>query len=352
MKRSLVVSGGGSKGAYAVGVLDQFNQTNPKLKFDSFVGTSTGALIAPFMALGKLDTLIDIYTDTETKDVLVQKKNPPTFNQSSIYSTSPLRKLIDDNLSDEECNSLLRSRSKSIYLMTVCLQTKKLTVFTNRGNLPTNKSKVYDVVKLKDAEHLKRAMLGSANQPVFMPMIKVNKLALSGDLKERQYGDGGVVEYAGVEIAIDANADEIFTIFLSPVNNKVDKTNYGSIMKIAGRTLGTLTGNVGVIDLRIPNIQNNHLKYIEQVKLNLIQKGVSPQDIDSAFKVTIPGSEFSNRPPINMHLIRPSQELKAGAQGLEFNKKEMKAMMALGRVDATTFLNGLSPHQMTWRPAS
>ena len=50
-KRAMVISGGGSKGAFAVGVLDQFEQSEPDLSFDVFVGTSTGALIVLFLHL-------------------------------------------------------------------------------------------------------------------------------------------------------------------------------------------------------------------------------------------------------------------------------------------------------------
>ena len=39
MKRAIVISGGGSKRAYAAGVLDKFRESESQLKFDVFVGT-------------------------------------------------------------------------------------------------------------------------------------------------------------------------------------------------------------------------------------------------------------------------------------------------------------------------
>jgi predicted acylesterase/phospholipase RssA len=52
MKRALVISGGGSKGAFAVGILQRLRILFPTLHFDMIIGTSTGALIAPLAAAG------------------------------------------------------------------------------------------------------------------------------------------------------------------------------------------------------------------------------------------------------------------------------------------------------------
>ena len=340
-KNALVISGGGSKGAYAVGVLDTFNQKAPNLKFDVFVGTSTGSLITPFMALGRLSTLIHIYTTTTTDMVVRQKNDTPSFNQSSLYSTAPLFKLINDNLSDNDCMDLINSPDKEIHLITTCLQTEKPTIFSNR-DLPASKSGIYDVIRFQNGEHFKKAMLASANQPVFMPPVRVNRGILNGPEANYQYVDGGVMDYAGIEIGMDSQADNIYTIYLSKEGSTPDTKMYTNLLKILGETVGILTGNVGTTDLRIPHIQNTALEYIQQAKDNLLNQGVSQSQIDQAFNISIPNQEFLFRPPYKMHMIRPTQELKAGAQGLDFNPTDMKAMMKLGREDGQQFLDGLA----------
>ena len=68
--RALVISGGGSKGAYAGGVAQYLMQKQGK-KYDLFLGTSTGSLLIPQLALGNIDRVRDIYTNV---------------NQNSIFS--------------------------------------------------------------------------------------------------------------------------------------------------------------------------------------------------------------------------------------------------------------------------
>ena len=60
--RALVISGGGSKGAYAGGVAEHLIREQKK-KYDILIGSSTGSLLISHLALGKIDKLHDIYTN-------------------------------------------------------------------------------------------------------------------------------------------------------------------------------------------------------------------------------------------------------------------------------------------------
>jgi predicted patatin/cPLA2 family phospholipase len=74
MKKALVISGGGSKGAFAGGVA-QYLMKEEKKEYNLFLGTSTGSLMVSHLALGKLDALKKLYTNVD---------------QKSIFSNSPL----------------------------------------------------------------------------------------------------------------------------------------------------------------------------------------------------------------------------------------------------------------------
>ena len=75
MKKALVISGGGSKGAFAGGVA-QYLMKKKNKKYDLFLGTSTGSLMVSHLALGMLDELKDLYTNV---------------NQETIFSNNPFK---------------------------------------------------------------------------------------------------------------------------------------------------------------------------------------------------------------------------------------------------------------------
>lgn len=66
--RALVISGGGSKGAFAGGVA-QYLMEREKRNYDMFLGTSTGSLLVPHLALNKIDKLYDIFTNVQQQDI-------------------------------------------------------------------------------------------------------------------------------------------------------------------------------------------------------------------------------------------------------------------------------------------
>ncbi|MEY3040204.1 MAG: hypothetical protein RLZZ593_1346, partial [Bacteroidota bacterium] len=65
--RALVISGGGSKGAFAGGVAQYLIQEQGR-SYDLLVGTSTGSLLLPHLALGQIDKLHHIYTNIQQSD--------------------------------------------------------------------------------------------------------------------------------------------------------------------------------------------------------------------------------------------------------------------------------------------
>lgn len=62
--RALVISGGGSKGAFAGGVA-QYLMEREKREYDMFLGTSTGSLLVPHLAVDNISKLYNIFTNVQ-----------------------------------------------------------------------------------------------------------------------------------------------------------------------------------------------------------------------------------------------------------------------------------------------
>ena len=66
--KALVISGGGSKGAFAGGVA-QYLIENKKKEYDIFLGTSTGSLMVTHLAIGRVQELKEIYSNVDQKTI-------------------------------------------------------------------------------------------------------------------------------------------------------------------------------------------------------------------------------------------------------------------------------------------
>ncbi|MBC7868334.1 MAG: patatin-like phospholipase family protein [Gloeobacteraceae cyanobacterium ES-bin-316] len=345
MSRALVISGGGSKGAFAVGVIKRLLKEYPLLSFDSYVGTSTGSLIAPLAAMGAYDLLEELYTTIKTEDIINKSNLGDRLNQHSIFDANPLWQLIEQYYNDDNYD-ILQASGKKIFLTTTCLQTSELVVFTNHPNPAVPKH--YEVKTVVNADHFRKAVMASACQPVFMPPIKVN-LKIPGEANPHyQFVDGGVREYAGIQMAIDNGDSEIFTILLSTGQKVLLDTEFKTIFPILQQTIDIFTEDVGKNDLIVPGQYNEALQYIEAVKNKMKKAGVDPAKVDDYFRVKGNGNPFEDKTPLKLFTFRPDKPLGGGPGGLTFDSAEMKRMIAAGQKVGNDFIASLEPGDITW----
>lgn len=336
-KRALVISGGGCKGAFAVGVLKNLKANFPDISFDIFVGTSTGSLIVPFASLGELDTLEQLYTSITTDQIITQGNlGDRLLHDVSLFDATPLAALIADHYTDEICKQVMQS-SKEVYFATVCLQTAQPVYFAATNAKPETD---YEVLKLDSPNEMRHAIMASSCQPVFMPPIEIKK----GTLPLRQYVDGGVREYAGVQLAIDAGADEIYAILLSPEKYEPKEQVFDNSLDILEDTIDIFTTDVSLNDIRMPSLYNRALQYIASVQKKMIKAGLSQTDINKFFNIPF-NNPFTGKKPLNIYIIRPEAALGGGAGGLNFDPAEMKGMLAKGRQRIDDFMASLPPRE-------
>ena len=144
----------------------------------------------------------------------------------------------------------------------------------------------------------------------------------------QQFVDGGIREVLGIQVAIDAGADEIIAISLSEPHAENDGKLYENAVDILFKTLDIYSVDVTTNNINMPLHYTQALAYIDKVKSNMKAAGMSPQDIERYF--TVPMFSQFQRKPITIHLIQPQTSLGGGAGGLQFNPVEMEAMMTNG----------------------
>jgi NTE family protein len=240
----------------------------------------------------------------------------------------------------------LFASGKEVYLTTTCLQTGNLTVFTNAAD--PFEPKNYEIKKLVNNRHLRKAVMASACQPVFMPPIMVNNGIPGAGNQTHQYVDGGVRQYAGIEMAIDNGATEIFTILLS--SGKPDPVNkeFKDLFSILEQTINIFTDDVGKNDLIIPNLYNDALIYIEEVKRKMKKGGLTNEQINEFFRIRGQENPFEEKIPLKLFTIRPDEPLGGGPGGLNFDPAEMAAMLNKGKAAIAGFIASLDPADVTW----
>ncbi|HEY4208383.1 MAG TPA: patatin-like phospholipase family protein, partial [Puia sp.] len=236
---------------------------------------------------------------------------------------SPLWGLLDQyythGLYDRLCAS-----GKEFYFNTMCLQTHALTVFSPDIN-PAIAS-LYAQRRFENYDQFLRALLASACQPVLLPPVRI----LPQEEPMRQYIDAGPREYAGIEMAIAAGATEVFVLLQSPVTSITENREYNDIFSILQETLDIFTADAANNLHILPNLYNEGLRYIQDVKKKIMQQGIPAALIEDWFDTGRTDNPFYNKRPVQLHIIRPGLPLGGGPDGLSFEPTLMQEMLAKG----------------------
>lgn len=330
-KRALVVSGGGSKGAFAVGVLKHLATKPNGVAFDIVTGTSTGALIAPLVVTGEIDVLEEIYTTVRTPEILEPlPRVVEMFAKGYVHHTRPLEQLVRTRLTQNRVDTIVASDVLAFYA-TVCLQTGRTTYFQT-GRTPGTTPSGDPAVRVTTRDDLVRAIVASANQPVLMPAITIPP----GASPPRQYVDGGVREYAPIEVALANGASEIVAILLNPEPEQRGARNdpAGNLPAVLLRAISLMTEEIGEGDLRHARLQVDGASYLATARDNARHKlGLSESDVRRIFPTDHPFTGFTH---LTLEVVRPDEELesKFDTSGLEFDPGKMRQMMDEGEAIA------------------
>ncbi len=332
-KTALVLSGGGSKGAFAVGALKYINaQVQDVSTFDIYCGTSTGALIAPLAACGELALLETVYTTLRQNDLVILGSIGSLVTDVSVHDATPLKGKIGELMTQERFDRLL-AKATPINLATVCLQTERLVYWTTQ---PQPSTKAYDVVPIQSLTDLQRAMLASSCQPVLLQPVEIRP----GTTPVRQYVDGGVREPTPLQAAIDQGAETIIAITLNPQLPPADNTAKTKAIQILERTIDMFSEDVGASDYQLAQLYQQGNQYLAAARSSLLAQGVASAAVNVAFAQA--PNPFANTALTTLHEIRPQTRLdEGGPGGLTFDPVAMRGMLQKGFEEAKRYFTAV-----------
>ncbi len=337
--KSLVLSGGGSKGAFTAGVV-KYLLRDKEMKYDIAVGTSTGSLVGGPALLGDYNYLTELYTRVSNTDIFRNSFIGQLINFLGILdgpidaSMEPLHELLKDYYFGNGKLQQLLDSDKYFAVATINVHSGKVH-FISTQHVKENKIKPETFVK---------AILGSCCEPVFTQPVQIFEDEDS-EFKNDLFYDGGVKEYIPLEHAVIAGAKEIWAISTSTLENK--NTDWGrntspdqvNIISVLGWTLGAILDEIARGDRYRAD---NYFK-VDKAKKEIADKanafGLSNDQISQileAFELITP--EGKSLP--KLHVIRPGKPMFTS---LEFDPAIMFQYLVDGELAAEKFFNDGAP---------
>lgn len=217
MKKALVISGGGSKGAFAGGVAEYLLKEK-KNTYDIFLGTSTGSLMVSHLALGEIDALKTIYTGVNQRSIFninpfrIINKNGVTI--VNIRHSATLLSFLKGSKTFGESKNLRKLIVKKITrdIYDAILKEKKEVVVTI-SNFTANRIE-YKSMQEHSYEDFCDWIWGSCNYIPFMSLLEKNGY---------QYGDGGFGCLIPIREAIERGAKVIDAIILETEITQINR---------------------------------------------------------------------------------------------------------------------------------
>lgn len=205
------MSGGGAKGAWAGGLIQQMIEERG-YDWDMYFGTSTGSLLITLAPLHKMDKLKEAYTSVSNENIF--SVNPFTKN-GKISIPNAIWRIIKGKTSLGESGGLEKLIRNMYSIEDFCeVINLEKDVYPCATNYMNNNIEYLRNIDSSYNEYIKFT-LASTSVPLAMNFI---------DLKGYQYLDGGVVMHVPIQKAIDEGADEIDVIVLRP--EMIDHTEW------------------------------------------------------------------------------------------------------------------------------
>ena len=193
----LMLSGGGSHGAWGAGFIDGWWQnTGSDVELDMITGISAGSIVAVYVYLQDLQELRRQFLQIDTQDFYDKRFIPMIFFSSSVYSTKPQKKKLMPQLFPNGLIDRMAAKSLVINAPFLCVGSTKIS---------TGEFVKWDLVKIAKAKEydLFRTVIQAA---IAFPIL-FEPVEIFGEL----YADGGLRNDVFVHIN-DVSLQHVITL--------------------------------------------------------------------------------------------------------------------------------------------
>ncbi|MCP3446053.1 patatin-like phospholipase family protein [Bradyrhizobium sp. CCGUVB14] len=248
----LAISGGAEDGAFGAGLLAGWGDAGDRPTFQLVTGVSSGALIAPFVFLGRERDreLRDIFTNYGRKDIFTFNV-PSLLEGSGLVDNSPLVHLIEKYVDAEFLREVARERAKGRVLL------------IGTTNLDAQRPVLWDMGRIAAGDSpealdlFRKVLLASATLPgVFAPVRM--KVRIGGKQYDELHVDGGVTRQVFIPPSIlrlvVGNSEKLtlgarlYVIRNGRIQPQWEQVK-DNVLAISQRSLSTLIKNQSIGDL-------------------------------------------------------------------------------------------------------
>jgi len=182
----LVLSGGGSGGAFGAGFLSGWSKSGTRPDFKIVTGVSTGSLQATFAYLGPDydDELTEVFTKYGTDAIYTERNILGGLLGDSAWDSKPLKKLIDTFIDDNVLKAVAAKHATGHRL------------FVGTSNMDTSEFIIWDMGAIASSkrknklERYRKVLLASCSIPVLFPPVYFD-IDIGGKKYYEMHMDGG-----------------------------------------------------------------------------------------------------------------------------------------------------------------